>query len=472
MKKAKPKYSKRPSAEPSIVSRLDVVMKVQRGELTMTAGAAELGLSREYFHDLYNRTIQAMLDELTPKTGGRPKVDQEQLQREEEIARLMKEKEALLRRMNIQEEALGALVDIVKDQSGVPRTRSSKTKASTTETSNDAAEDDHRSRLELAMKLHRRGLTLERACACAALSRTTYLRLRKRAQERSRLVRRRGPTSYPPPDAAKIAFAEKLVRDTRCLIGAAGLAKKAQIARRVAGAIKKRVVRDVERERQEDAARVVVTQPGVVRGIDAMHLRTLDGWRFALISGDGSIPFRTSALFVDRYTGEHVATAIDEDYTRHGAPLVARLDRHSSHLTDEVAAVFEKHQVLVLHGPPHHPGFYGQLERQNRDHRAWLDVEAFDSTDGQDQLDEMCRCWNELIPCRKLQWCTPSEAWNARPVLDVNRVDFARDVQLRAAALSSALSPRALQRGDDQRFAIQHALEMRGLLMINNEARC
>lgn len=26
--------------------------------------------------------------------------------------------------------------------------------------------------------------------------------------------------------------------------------------------------------------------------------------------------------------------------------------------------------VLVLHGPPHHPRFYGQLERQNREHRA------------------------------------------------------------------------------------------------------
>jgi hypothetical protein len=30
------------------------------------------------------------------------------------------------------------------------------------------------------------------------------------------------------------------------------------------------------------------------------------------------------------------------------------------------------HGVLVLHGPPRHPRYNGQLERQNREHRAWL----------------------------------------------------------------------------------------------------
>lgn len=37
-----------------------------------------------------------------------------------------------------------------------------------------------------------------------------------------------------------------------------------------------------------------------------------------------------------------------------------------------VAEVLRSHGVLLLHGPPRHLGYYGQLERQSREHRAWL----------------------------------------------------------------------------------------------------
>lgn len=39
--------------------------------------------------------------------------------------------------------------------------------------------------------------------------------------------------------------------------------------------------------------------------------------------------------------------------------------------TPEVDRLLQRYQVLALHGPPRHPYYYGQLERQNREHRAW-----------------------------------------------------------------------------------------------------
>ena len=465
------KYSKKPSAEPSAVSRLDVVMRVQRGELTMTAGAAELGLSREYFHDLYNRSIEAMLTELTPKSGGRPRKDETQSQQDEELTRLRKENEALQRRMSIQQEALGALVDLVKSQPARRREPRS-SKSSTTTTNDTASEDDRASRLELTVSLCSRGLPQEQAAWCAGISRTTFLRWRSRRAMDAALVQQRGGRVACAPPAMAVACAEQRVRVTHGLIGAEGLARSSGLSRRHAARVKAATCTAMERERKEAASRVAYTSPGVVRGFDAMYLSTLAGWRFALIGGDAAIPFRTSALFVDSYTSENVARALDEDFTRRGAPLVLRLDRHSTHRTDEVNEVLAKHQVLALHGPAHHPQFYGQLERQNRDHRAWLDTEVIDPACGQDQLDEMCRCWNELIPCRRLQWCTPSEVWEQRPVLDVDRSAFADEVRRLSAAIANSLDERALQQGDDRRLGIQQALQLRGLLTINSEARC
>ena len=48
--------------------------------------------------------------------------------------------------------------------------------------------------------------------------------------------------------------------------------------------------------------------------------------------------------------------------------LVVRMDRAKAHRAPRVTALLDAHKVLVLHGPPRYPRFYGQLERQNREH--------------------------------------------------------------------------------------------------------
>ena len=79
---------------------------------------------------------------------------------------------------------------------------------------------------------------------------------------------------------------------------------------------------------------------------------------------------RTSIELRPSYDSAAVADVLDRDMAEHGAPLVCRMDRASVHRTAGVLEVLRSRQVLLLHGPPHHAQYYGQLERQNREHRA------------------------------------------------------------------------------------------------------
>src|SRR5262249_22116352 len=123
---------------------------------------------------------------------------------------------------------------------------------------------------------------------------------------------------------------------------------------------------------REVCARVAITAPRVVRGFDAMDRGHCSTPRYVLVAADACVPFRTSVEPVARYDAASVARVLDADFAKHGAPLVLRLDRAKAHRAPEVAAVLAAHQVLALHGPAHHPRFYGQLERQNREHSAWV----------------------------------------------------------------------------------------------------
>ncbi len=100
----------------------------------------------------------------------------------------------------------------------------------------------------------------------------------------------------------------------------------------------------------------MITTPGVLRGFDAMHLPTDQGARLALLAADTSVPYRTSAVPVDRYDGPSVAQVLERDFAEHGAPLVLRADRASCHTAPEVGEVLRRHGVLLLQGPPRYPG--------------------------------------------------------------------------------------------------------------------
>jgi hypothetical protein len=220
----------------------------------------------------------------------------------------------------------------------------------------------------------------------------------------------------------------------------------------------------MERERRAGAERVQVTFPGVVRGFDSMDVGEAG---HLLVAADGSVPFRTSWAVVPRYDGGAVASLFARDFERHGAPLVMRMDRAQQHSVPAVQAVLDKHRVLVLHGPPYRAQYYGQLERQNREHRAWLDrVSLHGREDLEAEVAQMMSALTGSWRRGTLGWKTAAEAWSARPQEQLDRGQFRRQVTDRARRIgtdggtSSDLA---------WRLAIEQVLVKWGLLRITKE---
>ncbi len=145
--------------------------------------------------------------------------------------------------------------------------------------------------------------------------------------------------------------------------------------------------------------------------------------------------------------------------------MILRLDRATAHTAPAVREVLDAHAVLLLHGPPHYPCFYGQLERQNREHRAWFEyalpmcrarLEAC--------LQQMLQAVNSLWRRRTLGWQTAWDVWKARPKLNVDRAALREEVHERAMRIA----PKLLHRGQPadlaERLAITHTLERMGYL--------
>jgi hypothetical protein len=177
------------------------------------------------------------------------------------------------------------------------------------------------------------------------------------------------------------------------------------------------------------------------------------------------VQYRTSATAAEHYDGANVAHAVEHDFQEHGPPLVWRADRARSHQTDEVGEVLRYYGVLLLHGPPRHPQFYGQLERQNREHRALLDaLGLLDPDDLPVACDRVLHALNNLWKRPTLAWRTANDVWNERPKMREDRSLLREEVQERAARIRRHLDTANTPADLAERLAIQHALTTRGYL--------
>jgi hypothetical protein len=273
---------------------------------------------------------------------------------------------------------------------------------------------------------------------------------------------RRGAQTVDP---ALDAQAEMRVRQLHGLVGAAALGHAiAGLSRRRAAAIKTATLTALERERKAALVRVRITVPGIVRGLDAMEFPDQPD-RYVLIAADGAVPYRTSVTVGPHYNAALVRRALERDLGDHGAPLVYRLDRARCHDAEPVRALLAAHRVLVLHGPPHYPGYYGQLERQNREHRAWLEA---DNTTAELALEP--RLWamidrvNCAWPRRTLGWRTAAQAWHARPPLNIDRQLLCEEVNDRAHRIARTLELRGQPADLAERLAIEQTLTRMGYM--------
>jgi hypothetical protein len=302
------------------------------------------------------------------------------------------------------------------------------------------------------------------AAETVGIDRGTLRRWRWRRSHGLALARGRGPRPRPIGPAA-CAQAVALLYALRGLVGVEALRHACPgLTRRGAARIKAQACTVMERERRASAAHVEVATAGVVRGFDSMEMGRTG---HLLVAADAAIPFRTSWCLEPRYDGVSVARMLADDFARHGPPLVVRFDRARQHDVPAVDEVLTRNGVLPLHGPPRHPQYYGQLERLNRDQRAWLRGHAGAVNSG--TLDHMMESLNTLWPRRRLGWTTAAQEWTTRPAIDIDRVKLRKEVETTCRRL---VARHDVKPTVGWRLAVKQALTRRGLLRVRPGGGC
>jgi len=452
-KESSANYTTTPEVPEDLAPRLVLILQVLSGAKTLSEAAREANLSRKHFQSLLNRSLGSMVEVLKPHDPGRKPKPQVLSELEQRLRKLERENSRLKKRVEATDELIMVAGELLHGR----REPGQRTRRARKSGEPDDAEPEPRACiLKRVDRMRELGQTLARVAPLAGVDVSTIRRWRC---ARCRRLRRAVPATLS-------TCAEARVRALNGLIGAAALSHAVSgLTRRQAARIKGATLTMIERERQQSLTRVSVAAAGLIRGLDAMHLSVEGAKCYALVCADAAIPFRTTITSNARYDAALVARTLASDIDRHGAPLILRADRAKAHDAPLVRKILEEHQVLMLHGPPRYPRFYGQLERQNREHRAWL--AALINPLGhsmQALLEQMVHCLNTLWPRRSLGWKTPADAWQARTNLDIDRPAFKKEVQDRARHLERHIDLRAKPADLVERLAIEQTLEYLGYL--------
>lgn len=236
-------------------------------------------------------------------------------------------------------------------------------------------------------------------------------------------------------------------------------------SRRQAAVVKHETLTQMERERQAACRHLVPAFPGLIRSFDQLVMNTTCGPWYALISADTASPYVPVRCSRPATTVAQSLPPSRRTSPPLAPPLVWRADRAKAHQTPDVRAILERFGVFLLHGPPRYPQFYGSLERQNREHRAWLaSLGRLDPGELHARFSSMLVSLNTLWRRPSLGWLTAADAWSARPNLDLDRNQLRLEIQHRAALIARHLDARASSVDMASRLAIEQTLTQCGLL--------
>jgi hypothetical protein len=463
------RYVKAPEPTPEVAPLYEAVLKILSGQLTVTAAAESVGLSRLRFQTLMHRGLSGLLEGLSQQPRGRRPTPETEKALLEEVAQLRQENRQLTKQVAASARMMGVASEWMR-KGLKSASRQTRTRPTTEETTspNDSEEDAPARRLAAVDVMKEQGVVSPLAAAAVGISVATARRWRARREKGEPLCSKRGPQPADGPRPEAKAKAAALLVQVRGCMGAVALAKAASLSRRDAAGVRAEVLTKLESDRRSAATRVEVL-PGVVRGFDAL----MAGKTPVLIAADGAVPYRTWLRPAPAYDSASVAQAIARDIELNGAPLVWRMDRAKAHTTPEVLEVLNHHHVLLLQGPPRCPQFYGQLERQNRDHRAWLKwMGRLTYKELERECAQMLEAFNELVPRRTLGWRSAAEAWRSCPKPSVDRVLLANEVEERRRKLEEDELIRSGHSGLAGRLAIQAALINQGLLRLTKGGWC
>jgi transposase-like protein len=473
-----PSYTAAPTLGRERVELYTMVLRVLSSQVTVSEAARELGMARNRFQTWMHRAQQGLIEGLTPRPAGRPESpppDKSVAQRNEQ---LQHENERLRTQLERQSELMLAAGQLMREQLGRPARRGqSRAKRPTKASGND--DDEAPARVEEVLvrlvACTRSGVRFRRAASWLGRSESTLRRWQGRLRRGERVLVRRGAKPRPSlsaraPDRARQV--EALVVDSRGVLGAEALRRATTgVSRRDAAGIKRESLVRLERERKARTQRVAVTQPGIIRGFDAMYTASTEGQSYALCSCDGAVPYTTSILVRDRYNADSVRLALERDFQENGVPLVLRLDRCAAHSSPQVRSLLDALGVIVLQGPPYCARFYGQLERQNRERRIWL--QALGCPTPGELVSELERCrvlLNTQLARRSLGWCTAEARWCQRPTLHVDRPALREEIAERDARYRARLAqqPRGVDVGLAYRLAVINTLKQHDWLRLES----
>jgi transposase InsO family protein len=453
MASKKGSYTPMPAVPDDLDERYRVTLAVLSGMITLSEAARRLGLSRVQYQTIMHRGLHGLVDGLSRKLPGRPPKSEREQRLHDENEKLRRENEKLRKQAEAIEQMLGVASELVRHRLTANARQPRKKKTPTSGGGND---EDPRQQVHRLRSLRMRPTLV---AALAGVSTATVRRWRATPGDPPTVVAR-----TPAPEASAVTRVEQMVRELRGLIGAEALSHAVPgVSRRQAASIKHKAMTEMERQRRASVVRITVTAVGVVRGFDAMHIPTARGPYWLLGAGDARVPYRTSVRLAERYDRRAVLQAMEKDLEGNGAPLVWRMDRAKAHRTPEVRELLRAHGVLLLHGPPHHPCFYGQLERQNREHRAWLEALGLVLPE---ELPERCEqmrdALNERWPRRTLDWQTAGQVWRARMPIEEDRKVLSEEVADRAVRIERDMATPNIELA--HRLAIEQALTLRGHL--------
>jgi len=458
-------YTRAPMVPQSLMHRYQTLILALAGQVNKSEGARCLGLSRRHFQDLCHRLMAVIIEFLQPKRGGRPRMSEtEKLLRAENL-RLAKKNENLSRMVEKQQRSIVVLRQAVQ---GRPRSHCPRGGRSDSE-DNDVAE----CRLEAATQMLLSGVVLSVVALVLGVAICTLRRYARRAAAGEVLVSRRGPAPRACVDSTLVADVTTLLDETRGRMGAVCLSKKTGGSRRICARIKRGVLTDREQNRKQSSLQVRVSKPGIMRSFDQLYVYINGIRRILLICADACVPYRTTISLVSRYDAVSVARVIARDIIRYGAPLFWRMDRAKSHMTRLVMEVLEHWGVLPLFGPPRHPGFYGQMERMNLEHRGWLRLgpELTTSNIGY-ELSEMCRVLNEVMIRPTLHYRSAAELWGERQTPLIDRTQLREEVYDLAVSIYHELHDQKDALWLSWRRAIETKMTQMGLLTIRRGQWC
>lgn len=460
MGRAQKSYTPAPQVPPEVAERVTLIHEVMAGKRTVSEAARRLGMSRNRFQSILHRGLEALVESVGPQPAGRPAKPKEMASMQAELDRVKRENARLQEQVGASERMLQVVSGML--QGRIRPARQSRARRTPSTSDEKGEESEPRRAMGEIERMRRLGLTVRAAAMALGVHESTVRRWRARSRCGARSI----VTRNEPVPASLRKRAEQIVRRLKGQVGAQSLSHSvAGLSRRQAADIKAGTLCQMERERKVALTRVCVTVPGVMRGLDGMHVRGADGAAHALVAADAAVPFRTEVKVGSRYDAELVAQTLDSDIERNGAPLVYRLDRAKAHDAGSVREVLDAHQILLLHGPPRLPRFYGQLERQNREHRAWREeLEHLPADQIEPRLREALNALNEVWRRRTLGWKTAYEVWQERPALHVDRKQLREEVSERAARIRSQLQSRGKPADLAQRLAIEQALQARGYL--------